>query len=180
MVQIKSKRGNGILDNPDRGKQLHTKESIAKRIISIKNAHKSGKYAGSHEKGVKTRRSKFHDGVIKISEEARENCRIGASKSNHQRVSKRSHKFVDKLGREFIFDSSWEDATAIRLDELNINWIRPEPIPYFIDGRVRNYFPDFYLPDYNTYIDPKNPYVEQKQKEKIGYSIKTNKFDNTP
>ncbi len=74
---------------------------------------------------------------------------------------------MDKRGRVFGFDSSWEDETAIRLDYLNINWTRPAPIPYQKNGRTHNYFPDFYLPDHDVYLDPKAPWVEIQQKEKL-------------
>jgi len=74
---------------------------------------------------------------------------------------------LKKVERLFKFDSSWEDAMAIRLDELNINWDRPKAIQYELDGKLRNYFPDFYLPDYDLYLDPKNPYCYEQQKAKL-------------
>lgn len=67
-----------------------------------------------------------------------------------------------------MFDSSWEDLVAIQLDKLDVNWIRPEPIHYTKEnGKLGNYFPDFYLPDFDIYVDPKNPYVREKQKYKL-------------
>lgn len=85
-----------------------------------------------------------------------------------QRVCKKSHPFTDKLGRTFVFDSTWEDALAVRLDILNVQWTRPEPVKYVTaDGKEHNYFPDFYLPDHNLYIDPKNSYVQTVQREKL-------------
>jgi hypothetical protein len=160
-------RGNGILDNPNRGKQFQTKESRAKNAISISNAHKDGSYLGAPDKAYKTRVAKSIDGIVRMSSIGKINCQTAALKSKHQRVSKRTHKFTDKHGRTFMFDSSWEDALAIRLDKLNINWTRPKPIQYELTGKKHNYFPDFYLPEYNIYLDPKNPYVIYKQKDKL-------------
>jgi hypothetical protein len=56
--------------------------------------------------------------------------------------------------------SRFEMIVAISLDENNIKWTRPSPLKY-IDptGKQRNYFPDFYLPEYNVYLDPKNDFL---------------------
>ena len=42
-------------------------------------------------------------------------------------------------------------------------------IPYMspIDQKVHNYFPDFYLVDFDVYLDPKNPYAIKAQESKI-------------
>jgi len=91
-----------------------------------------------------------------------------ALKSNHQRKCKMSHNYTDKKGRTFIFDSSWEDALADRLDELELKWERPGPILYQDRaGKNRKYYPDFYLPDHDLYLDPKNSYAEKQQNEKL-------------
>lgn len=67
-----------------------------------------------------------------------------------------------------LMDSSWEVRLAKRLDELMVEWTRPDPIPYVdTEGKKRNYFPDFYLPAYDVYLDPKNPAAYENQKEKI-------------
>ncbi len=55
-------------------------------------------------------------------------------------------------------DSSWEVKCAEKLDELGIKWERDERIKLkYIDKRAqtRNYIPDFYLPDYDIYIEVK-------------------------
>ena len=64
--------------------------------------------------------------------------------------------------------SNWEVQIAILLDELKIDWIRPKHIKWTDESdKERKYFPDFYLPDFNIYIDPKNPYVQTLDKYKI-------------
>lgn len=55
-------------------------------------------------------------------------------------------------------DSSWESTLAHWLDNHNIEWIRPKHLLYVLDDKPKKYFPDFYLPKYNLYLDPKNPY----------------------
>lgn len=59
---------------------------------------------------------------------------------------------IDSFGKHFFFDSNWEVQLADSLDKNNIKWHRPTR---FILTSNRSYTPDFYLPDYNVYIDPK-------------------------
>jgi hypothetical protein len=150
-----------------KAKDLHkyaTDESRAKANEKIKIAHVRGSYVNSYKKGTET---KLKNGTINHTEDTKIKLREIALASNHQRVCKSTHIFIDKRGREFKFDSSWEDALAIRLDFLNINWDRPQPITYILNGSPKKYFADFYLPDYNVYLDPKNKYVQKVQSEKI-------------
>jgi len=65
-------------------------------------------------------------------------------------------------------DSSWELVLAKRLDEQSIEWNRPNPIPWVDNEQItHNYFPDFYLPEYDLFLDPKNPYAIKAQKKKL-------------
>ncbi len=55
-------------------------------------------------------------------------------------------------------DSSWEVKCAEKLDELGVKWERTEDLKLkYIDKRAqtRNYIPDFYLPDYDIYLEVK-------------------------
>lgn len=73
------------------------------------------------------------------------------------------------LYKNVWLDSSWELQIAILLDSLNITWIRPEPLQYEDQGKTRKYYPDFYLPKFNLYIDPKNPYRMLRDQTKLNY-----------
>jgi len=72
-----------------------------------------------------------------------------------------------------IFDSSWEVDIAKFLDDKNILWerSRKKHILWWSDknGNRRRYYPDFYLPNYNLYLDPKNTYKIKQDKDKIDY-----------
>ena len=60
-------------------------------------------------------------------------------------------------------DSTWEVACAKRLDELGIKWMRTPSIKlkYITRSRrIRNYIPDFYLPDYDIYIEVKGYWTD--------------------
>jgi len=72
--------------------------------------------------------------------------------------------------KEITMDSSWEVELAQWMDDNNIKWIRDKKIClYWKDekGDLRRYYPDFYLPDLNIYLDPKNKYLQEKDAFKL-------------
>ena len=72
--------------------------------------------------------------------------------------------------KNVYLNSSWELKTANLLDSKKIKWIRPEPIQWIDNDSISHlYFPDFYLVDYNVYLDPKNPYVMKRDENKLKY-----------
>ncbi len=75
-------------------------------------------------------------------------------------------------------ESSWEVSVAKELDSLSISWIRPKDAIPWIDekGKTRKYFPDFYLEEYDIYLDPKNPIAMKKQQEKVNYFSNNDKM----
>lgn len=108
----------------------------------------------------------------KHSEETKKKMSEGARKSNHRRLMRRTQKYIKKNGEEVLMDSSWEIALAKRLDELNVEWTRPEPLKWVdSEGKERNYFSDFYLPKQNIYLDPKNSAAYANQIEKITWIL---------
>ena len=74
---------------------------------------------------------------------------------------KSDYKTVD--GLTVSMDSTWEVACANRLDELGIRWVRDPnmKLKYLSRAkRVRNYIPDFYLPDHDIYIEVKGYWTD--------------------
>lgn len=74
-------------------------------------------------------------------------------------------------GRVYL-ESSYEFKVAESLDSYGVKWIRPSKKDAFHyqlpdETRVRRYEADFYLPDYDVYLDPKNEYRIIKDKRKI-------------
>lgn len=115
-----------------------------------------------------------------VSEETKEKQRIASTGKKHTEESKQlirekalasPHRRLKKGVVEYkgiLLDSSWELELAKRLDELEIKWVRPDPIPWVDEeGVTRNYFPDFYLEDYDLFLDPKNPHAIKVQKKKL-------------
>lgn len=102
-------------------------------------------------------------------------CRVIASTQNrtYQNGSRKPSWYFNKWeDKKVLLESSWEVKIAELLDKLNIKWIRPKPIKW-IDNNNQNrlYYPDFYLEKYNLYLDPKNPYCMEQDKEKMSKVI---------
>ena len=98
-------------------------------------------------------------------------CQTIASTSirTYQNGSRKTTWYFNKYqNKDVLLESSWEVKTAELLDSLNIEWIRPQPIDW-IDTNMKShlYYPDFYLVQTDTYLDPKNPYCMEKDKEKL-------------
>lgn len=89
-------------------------------------------------------------------------------KKNHH-GNKKLFKYINPTDKKIvILESTWELKIAEYLDSLNIIWTRPEPIPWNDhNNKSHLYYPDFYLPKHNLYLDPKNPYVMELDKEKM-------------
>jgi len=85
------------------------------------------------------------------------------------------------LFNDIWFDSSWEVEIAKLLDIENIKWIhkRKEVLLFWYDenNKKRRYYPDFYLPDYNVYLDPKNPYKISLDQYKLDAVIENNNIE---
>lgn len=74
-----------------------------------------------------------------------------------------------------ILESTYELRVAEILDELGIEWQKVRRgFIWNDDGRVRRYIPDFYLPAYDLYLDPKNDYLVKKDERKIKSAMAIN------
>ena len=75
-----------------------------------------------------------------------------------------------KNGTVVFLESTWEVKMAQWLDINQIEWIRPNHLKWIDSfGKHRKYFPDFYLPQYDIFLDPKNPYQIQLGQEKLEF-----------
>lgn len=100
-----------------------------------------------------------------------QDCRTKSrmSKQTNHHGHKKIFKYFNIYLNEIInLESTWELKMAEFLDDLKIIWIRPQPISW-LDTNLKShlYYADFYLPEYNLYLDPKNPYVMQKDAYKM-------------
>jgi hypothetical protein len=68
------------------------------------------------------------------------------------------------------FDSSWEVEIAQFMDARGIIWERKNITVFKWEdpsGSTRRYHPDFYLRDFDCYLDPKNKFLQKKDKFKL-------------
>ena len=151
---------NGMLgkSHPNKGQTKETNEKIFYQSIRTKIKYANGilKPTGFAiwTKEQRSINAKIH------------NC--GGYRKNAGRSKK--YKVVDSFGKETTLQSSFEFRCMEILNELKINWIRPKSLKY--DNR--NYFADFYLPDFNIWLDPKNSYKAKQDEEKIRKVIEQN------
>jgi hypothetical protein len=70
------------------------------------------------------------------------------------------HIFMSKYHGEIKLDSGWEVKIIKSLEYNDIKWERGKGFKWIrpSDNTEHIYYPDFYLPDYDIYIEPKNPY----------------------
>lgn len=61
------------------------------------------------------------------------------------------------------------------LNSKGILWKRGQGVPYFLGGYIHNYFPDFYLPLYDKYVEVKGYYLD-KDKTKMAAVLSQNKI----
>ena len=105
------------------------------------------------------------------SEQRSENAKkhgFGGYRENSGRSKK--FKVIDSFGVETTLQSTYELRCSEILNELGIRWKRPKALKY--DGK--NYFADFYLPDYDIWLDPKNDFKAKGDEEKIRKVIEQN------
>lgn len=94
-------------------------------------------------------------------------CFMSVKKTNAKGIKTHEHN-------GFIFQSQWEVRMAMFLDGKSIKWTQPEPLIYIdCNGKIRKYFADFYIPEIDLYVDPKNPYCIQQQQEKLDIISRT-------
>jgi hypothetical protein len=78
-------------------------------------------------------------------------------------------------------DSTWEKELAEWMDSKNIVWERSRKYHMLwwtdTNGKKRRYYPDFFLPTYNIYVDTKNPYLMKCDAFKIESASKENKVE---
>lgn len=104
---------------------------------------------------------------LKLSKIAKER-KLGGYRPGAGRSKK--FKVVDSYGNEACLQSTYELKCSEILNGLNIKWTRPSPLRY--DDKL--YYPDFYLPEFDLYLDPKNDYLIGLDKEKIDKVMQQN------
>lgn len=144
------------IDNPEKRIQYHQPfpKIVEKHICKICKKV-------SYVSGSKRRRVTCGD----------KDCIVQASTGdrNYQNGSRKPVYFYNPYeNKDVLLESSWEVEIAELLLDNDIRWVRPKFIKWMDStSKVRRYFPDFYLPEYDLYLDPKNPYCMKIDAEKM-------------
>lgn len=109
--------------------------------------------------------------------------KFGAALTGHSEETKRKLSMImssnNRGGRSKWFEVSkqkvqgtWERNIAQKLDEMNIRWEKlktnKHTFEYEMNGKIKNYTPDFFLRDYNVYLEIKGYWWGQdREKMKI-------------
>ncbi len=131
-----------------KAKELGLEKPIVKDSTRKKISENSKKYIWTEER--KLEHSKI------MSEVALNNPDVYGNKQKRNIIDYKGYKF----------DSLWELNVAKYFDLNGIKWIRPEvPIPYKWNDKWHLYYPDFYLVDFDKYIEVKG-YETDRDKAK--------------
>jgi len=104
----------------------------------------------------------------KLSENAKKN-KLGGHNS------KMKYMYETLEGKVVYLQSSYEFEVAKNLDKNGIKWLRPESLNWVDElNKSHRYYPDFYLINYNVFLDSKNDYLIKKDQNKINQVIKQN------
>ncbi len=123
----------------------------------------------TREKITKLKYGKKHSKETKLKIK---NSMIKAVKEGRQKTPKPGGitytKYIKNIfNEEHLIQGSWEEKFCIFLNDKKVHWIRNKVgFKYQFENNERTYFPDFYLPDFNIYIEVKG-YETSKDKAKF-------------
>lgn len=139
----------------NKGLTKETDERVRKNGESIKESYKSGK--------VKS----WCDGLTKETDERLKNLSKNVSNTVKEKVENNNwHSSLGKIHHykcnNVILHGKWELAFAEYLNMRHIKWERPkDKFKYFFQNEWHYYHPDFYLSEYNVYIEIKGCITEK-------------------
>ena len=170
-------------------------EKVCKNLNSLRNHERLCKFNPNRQLSVfitnnpnsetswnkgKTKASDSRVATQAAAQSRTKKGKLGRKQSEETKAKLRQHALKNQLGgfhmRRGIYykgiklDSSYEVTLAENLDVNNIRWERCKRFPYIKDDKLHYYTPDFYLTDYDVYLDPKNDYLINNINPILGYS----------
>ena len=145
---------DGTIVHSRKGKTKEACEAVARQAETLKSRIKSGEVARPA-----------------ITEEGR--SRLSAAAKRNKLGGYRPHPNRGVRYKGIWLDSKWELQVAESLDENQIRWVRPK-VGFVWTDEGRKYYPDFFLPDFDLYLDPKHPYLQVRDWTKIQEAQKRN------
>ena len=186
---------NSLRQHEIRCKSNPNKITVISNFINYNNYRKKHNISGTNQ-FIKARQLGLQDPIV--TQETRNKISVAnkawqatywANDENRKRASQRMKDVVKKYpesysaanvnGRTPVIDykgiklnGSWEVLVAKLLDEYNIQWNRPtNPFKYEWNNSTHYYYPDFYLPEYDKYIEVKG---YERERDKCKYKVVPN------
>ena len=157
--------------------ECRCKKNPSKINTSIKGFNQVGTRKAWNKGLTKETDNRVAEHAIKVS--ASQKGKPGRKHTEEEKQKLRESALKHHLGgfnmRRGIYyngiklDSSYEVVVAESLDNNNVLWERPGRFLYHINGVIHYYTPDFYLPKYNIYLDPKNDFLIENVNPSLGY-----------
>lgn len=169
-------------ENPDR--QILVSNFIkwneyrrGKKLQKSSNQYKKAKELGykitcsteTRQKLSKASKGRYHtkESKEKISLRMKE-----VVKNNPNYSYSKNKYFKKEIINGFRMDSSWESIFANYLNQNNIKWIKSKKsFKYIFENEEHSYYPDFYLEDFNLYIEIKG---QETERDKAKYKVVDN------
>lgn len=166
--------------NPAYGKTYRTKETHPEWAEKTKNTHLERKHITGNKNPMKnkdvakkmsiTRKNRLATDVDLIMRTSKSVSKAWAEgKFDGVNVGRCKWYPFEKLdGTVCKVQGTWELAYAKWLNDQRISFVAHKGrIPYVEKDKNRNYYPDFYLPDFDVYIEIKNKYHHSLQPDKL-------------
>ncbi len=114
----------------------------------------SVKVAEISKKVSTTLKKKYVEGALKPNSPSIENRKKTSERQSSNNSGGRC-KWYDVSGIKV--QGTWERDLALKMNDLEIKWNRPTSglFPYTKENKQHNYTPDFFLPDYNIFLEIK-------------------------
>lgn len=137
----------------------------------LSSAVKSGLFVSRKRSDTARKRGNYDN--LKISEELKEKISASMRKAvleGRQKTPKPYGKFckifhhISWLGNSEILQGGWEYKVALFLDNKKIKWLKPKhSFTYEWLNKKHEYFPDFFLEDYKSYVEVKGQKTERDE-----------------
>ena len=93
-------------------------------------------------------------------------------KNNPNYSYSKNKYFKKEIINGFRMDSSWESIFANYLNQNNIKWIKSKKsFKYIFENEEHSYYPDFYLEDFDLYVEIKG---RETERDKAKYKVVEN------
>lgn len=168
LCKLNPNRQTTCMENPE----WHAKYRVTQKGKSPWNKGLTKQTDARVAKGCETLRKHLNDGSViikghKHTEEAKQKISKAATLNNIKRAGTKAGRGKRGYYKGYYCQSSWELAYVIYNLDHNINFIRNKKyFNYIYEDKQRHYFPDFYLPDIDTYIEVKG-YYDKLSKVKV-------------